>query len=387
MDKIRFNTIKISLLFFTLSIFSNQLVAQTTNGIFFQAVARDNFSNPAKDRQIYVESSIIQSTATGTKVLIELHKTTTDAMGVFNISLGNGTRTGGTASGLGNIDWSKGPFFLNLKIAITPFSASNNWDYTKELVDMGTTSFGTVPFALYSASSAKVNDKLDASDTTVMLKAYATNTAGTTYGPTISFTTPVAPIAINDIYGGGIVYYILKLGDNGYDANVQHGLIAQQQNEIDGLSSNPPYAGSTWNVIALNGNTITGAQNDGTLVGRANTAAIIANQGAGTYLFRYVSTLTINGYDDWYVPSIKEIKLFRDYVYNTTYCSNTSTTHYYWSSKANSSYKWTWGNYISSTQSGSSYYTNYLEGNSVGTRGYNQQQSGNNFVYLAIRSF
>jgi hypothetical protein len=169
----KFTTIKAILIAFVLTITASQLFAQTTNGIFFQAVARDNFSNPAKDRQIYVESSIIQTTATGAKVLVELHKTTTDAMGVFNISLGNGTRTGGTASALGNVDWSKGPFFLNLKIAITPFSANDNWNYTKELVDMGTTSFGTVPFALYSASSAKVDDKLDANDTTAMLKAYA----------------------------------------------------------------------------------------------------------------------------------------------------------------------------------------------------------------------
>ena len=69
MNKTRFNTIKISLLIFTLSIFSNHLIAQTTNGIFFQAVARDNFSNPAKDRKIYVQSSIIQTTPTGKKVL------------------------------------------------------------------------------------------------------------------------------------------------------------------------------------------------------------------------------------------------------------------------------------------------------------------------------
>ena len=169
----KFTTIKAILIAFVLTITASQLFAQTTNGIFFQAVARDNFSNPAKDRQIYVESSIIQTTSTGTKVLIELHKTSTDAMGVFNISLGNGTRTGGTVSSLGNVDWSKGPFFLNLKIAITPIGASDNWNYAKELVDMGTTSFGTVPFALYSASSAKVDNKLDASDTTLMLKAYA----------------------------------------------------------------------------------------------------------------------------------------------------------------------------------------------------------------------
>jgi len=221
--------------------------------------------------------------------------------------------------------------------------------------------------------------------TTYYAKAYATNTAGTTYGTTISFTTPVAPIAINDIYGGGIVYYILQPGDNGYDANVQHGLIAEQQNEIDVFS--PLFAGITWNVVALNNNTITGAQNDGTLVGKSNTAAIIANQGAGTYLYKYVTNLNINGYNDWYVPSYKELSLFRDYIFNSTYCTKDTDTHWYWSSKVNSSYRWTWGEYFSSTQSGQYYTTNYLEGGSGTNRPYSSSQGSNNFVYLAIRSF
>jgi hypothetical protein len=164
------NIILIALL---LCISASQSIAQNSNGIFFQAVARDNFSNPAKDRNIYVESSILQTTVNGTKVLIELHKTRTDAMGVFNITIGNGQRTGGSSTSLATIDWSKGPFYLNLKIAITPFSASDSWDYSKELVDIGTTSFGAVPFAFYSASSAKVSDKLDATDTTKMLAVYA----------------------------------------------------------------------------------------------------------------------------------------------------------------------------------------------------------------------
>jgi hypothetical protein len=94
-------------------------------------------------------------------------------MGVFNITIGNGQRTGGSSSSITTIDWSMGPFYLNLKIAITPFSASDSWDYSKELVDIGTTSFGAVPFAFYSASSAKVSDKLDATDTTKMLAVYA----------------------------------------------------------------------------------------------------------------------------------------------------------------------------------------------------------------------
>lgn len=136
------------LLLLTLSVCSSQLIAQSSNGIFFQAVARDNYANPAKDRKIYVQSSIIQSTPTGTKVLIEEHQANTDATGVFSISLGNGARVGGTASSLTSIDWSKGPYYLNLKLAITPIGGNSNWDYTKEWVDMGTTSFWCGTFCL-----------------------------------------------------------------------------------------------------------------------------------------------------------------------------------------------------------------------------------------------
>ena len=161
-------------LFILSTIVSNKIFAQTTaNGIFFQAIARDNFSNPAKDRKIYIESSIIQYTASGTKVLIEQHEANTDETGVFNISLGNGKRTGGSATNLTNIDWAMGPYYLSLKIAITPRAPIPNWDYTKEWIDLGTTPFGTVPYALYAGSAAGLNDKLSISDTSSMLAIYA----------------------------------------------------------------------------------------------------------------------------------------------------------------------------------------------------------------------
>jgi hypothetical protein len=87
--------------------------------------------------------------------------------------VGNGLRVGGNVTGLSTIDWSKGPYYLNLKIVITPIAASNTWDYSKEWVDIGTTIFGTVPFALYSANTAKIDEKLNASDTSKMLDPYA----------------------------------------------------------------------------------------------------------------------------------------------------------------------------------------------------------------------
>ena len=143
------------------------------NGIFFQAIARDFNTNPARDRIVFVQTNIIQTTPSGTILLMEEHETKTDAYGVFSIMVGNGKRVGGIVSNLSSIDWSKGPFYLNLKIAITPIASSNTWDYSKEWIDLGTTIFGTVPFALYSANTANIDKKLNSLDTIKMLEPYA----------------------------------------------------------------------------------------------------------------------------------------------------------------------------------------------------------------------
>jgi hypothetical protein len=165
--------IKVLVILIFLFISPKSIFAQTNTGIFFQAVARDVYSNPAKDRKIYIQSSIIQSTPTGTKVLVEEHQAQTDATGVFSISIGQGTRKGGTASNLTSIEWAKGPYYLNLKLSIVPVAPTADWDYTKEWLDIGTTPFGTVPYALYSGSSGALDDKLNISDTSKMLALYA----------------------------------------------------------------------------------------------------------------------------------------------------------------------------------------------------------------------
>jgi hypothetical protein len=162
--------------------------AQT--GIFFQAIARDNSSNPAKDRKIYVQTNIIQSSPTGNIVLVEEHQTNTDAHGVFSIMVGNGQRVGGTVAGISTIDWSKGPYYLNIKIAITPVGVGTTWDYTNEWVNLGTTIFGTVPYALFSSNTARIDEKLNSIDTAKMLSGYAK--AQTVQALSISIDTKLA---------------------------------------------------------------------------------------------------------------------------------------------------------------------------------------------------
>jgi hypothetical protein len=163
-----FKSFSLFLILFFIVILSN-----AQYGIFFQAIARDNFNNPAKDRKIFVQSNIIQTSPSGKVVFIEEHQTNTDATGIFNIMVGNGIRVGGSIPSFNDIDWAQYPYFLNIKIAITPIGASTNWDYSKEWIDIGTSIFGAVPFALYSANTAHINDKLNTIDTSKMLSVYA----------------------------------------------------------------------------------------------------------------------------------------------------------------------------------------------------------------------
>ena len=171
------NTI-LCIIFFNTIFSSINLFSQSTSpGIFFQAIARDNYTNPAKDRTIFVQSSIIKGAALGNKVFTEIHLSHTDETGIFSITIGNGKWIAGIAPTLSKIDWSQGPYFLNIQIAITPIAPSMDWDYTKEWIDLGSTPFGTVPYALYAANAIQSDDKLNISDTANMLSNYIKSVA------------------------------------------------------------------------------------------------------------------------------------------------------------------------------------------------------------------
>ena len=132
--------------------------------------------------------------------------------------------------------------------------------------------------------------------TSYYAKSYATNTAGTTYGPTISFTTKEANKIVGQLYGGGAVFYILKSGDPGYDANVQHGLILAPI----GLGF------MNWNTD----NRTTGATGTALGTGASNTNAIIASQGGALTNSAAGKARAYNGggYTDWYLGSLEEIR-------------------------------------------------------------------------------
>lgn len=111
--------------------------------------------------------------------------------------------------------------------------------------------------------------------------------------------TVLAPVAVGDSYGGGIVAYILVDGDTGYDPNVQHGLIAATADQM---------AECAWSNITtvLIGNTDTSIG-----AGLANTNAIIGQSGhtnsAAKVCDDYSVTVGSITYTDWFLPSKDEL--------------------------------------------------------------------------------
>ncbi|MDD5276894.1 MAG: DNRLRE domain-containing protein [Methylovulum sp.] len=132
-------------------------------------------------------------------------------------------------------------------------------------------------------------------------------------------------LSVGDSDLGGKVAYILQAGDLGYDANVQHGLIA---------APNDQSTSATWGCY---GSAIAGA--DGIAIGSGNqdTSDIITGCTTAGIAAKICADLVLNGYSDWYLPSKDELnKLF----VNRTTIGSFSSALYWSASEYNDNYAW-----------------------------------------------
>jgi len=136
--------------------------------------------------------------------------------------------------------------------------------------------------------------------TTYYVRAYATNSSGTSYGNEYSFsTTSGEPPAVGDVYGGGVVAYILQAGDPGYIEGETHGFIA---------APNDQSTGTQW---GCQGTAIPGANATALGSGYQNTLNIVAACSTPGIAAQICNDLDLNDYTDWYLPGKNELfKLF-----------------------------------------------------------------------------
>ena len=127
---------------------------------------------------------------------------------------------------------------------------------------------------------------------------------------------PTPTLSIGQFYQGGVIAYILKPNDPGYDAKTLHGLVAAPNDH-----SNSPEWG-------CNGTDISGA--DGTAIGtgKQNTIDIMAGCSTAEIAARLCGDLSLNGYSDWYLPSKDELNI----LYLNKAGIGGFGSNYYWSS-------------------------------------------------------
>ena len=112
-------------------------------GINYQAVARDVSGAVLMNQVLAIQFSVISDITTGNVSWQETHTATTNDYGLFTAIIGQGVSTSvGSSAAFNVIDWGASNHLLKVEV-----------DFGNGLVDMGTTAFMSVPYALYAANS------------------------------------------------------------------------------------------------------------------------------------------------------------------------------------------------------------------------------------------
>jgi hypothetical protein len=369
------------LLFFTFA--AN---AQSPQGISYQAVARDSTGKLLNNQPIKIKFSIRDSISNGNIVYQEMHFDTTDAMGLFDLVIGQGVILNGTFD---LIDWGKNSKYLQVDLD------ANTGIYTT----MGTQKMMSVPYALYAGSAGSVVaggignlNLVLPTITTNAVKDITSNSA--TFGGNISnangnqivergivYSTSPNPNLLSSnkiIVGDGIgvfdtmpcfaYNYILPNYPHLLKQNTTYYIRAYAINETNiyaygnevsfttlGVGQTGPGGGIVffdkgnanggWRYLesaatdqstglawgCFNTNTITGTQS-AVGSGKANTSLIVAGCNDSSYAAKLCENLVLGGQSDWYLPSRDELFLMYKNIHLNSQGNFKSSNVGYWSS-------------------------------------------------------
>jgi hypothetical protein len=130
----------------TLIISTASAIAQTPQGINYQAEARDNSGNPWINHTITVRATITDGNG-GTTLYQEVQVAATNQFGLFTLNIGSGISSGR----LDSVKWGAVHAWMHIE-----YDPNGGTTYK----DMGTFQLLSVPYALYAASSGSVTPNI-----------------------------------------------------------------------------------------------------------------------------------------------------------------------------------------------------------------------------------
>jgi hypothetical protein len=122
--------------------------AQSPEKMSYQAVVRNSNDQLVTNKQVGMQISILQGSATGVAVYVETRTPSTNANGLINIEIGGGVD-------FNTINWSDGPYFLK-----TESDPTGGTDYTIT----GTSQLLSVPYAFHAKTAETVTGTISESD-------------------------------------------------------------------------------------------------------------------------------------------------------------------------------------------------------------------------------
>ncbi|MGC4040178.1 MAG: hypothetical protein QM710_05140 [Flavobacterium sp.] len=117
--------------------------SQIPQGISYQAIALNGSGNPVASSSVRVKLSILDTSATGTVLYAETQLKTTNAQGLFNLVIGQGTVVSGVFA---SINWGTNAKYLKVEMDTTGGTA---------FTAVGTTQLLTVPYAMAAGNIVK----------------------------------------------------------------------------------------------------------------------------------------------------------------------------------------------------------------------------------------
>lgn len=123
---------------------TNKILAQAPNYFNYQAIARDNMGAPIPNQAIAVRLTIRQNDSNGDVQYQETHNVTTNAQGLFNLKIGNGTPNLGSFS---NVTW-RDELTKFMQTELDPDGAG-----ALPFTTMGNEAFNSVPYAQFAVNS------------------------------------------------------------------------------------------------------------------------------------------------------------------------------------------------------------------------------------------